>query len=61
MGHEKVYKYHISDIAFTVGKSCNAVRIDVSRGKLDPADLASLSAYVQTHARKPHNGLYREG
>lgn len=46
MGHEKPYIYRISDIARTVGKSPNAVRIDIARGYLNPSCLLSLSRYI---------------
>jgi hypothetical protein len=42
----RLWAYGYSDLARLVGKSEDAVRHDVQRGRLDPADLASVVAYV---------------
>jgi hypothetical protein len=45
-GAVRVWGFCLEDISRAVGKSVMAVRKDVSRGKLDPRDLASLVRYV---------------
>ena len=42
----KSYEYGQSDIAGACGKSEGAVRVDITRGKVIPGNLRSVSLYV---------------
>lgn len=42
----KLWAYGYVDLARLVGKSATAVRQDARRGRFNPADLASVVAYV---------------
>lgn len=40
------FDFTYADIAGASGKKVNHVRVDATRGKLDPEDIGSVSAYV---------------
>lgn len=42
------FSYTFRSIAEASGRTANNVRVDVSRGKVDPDDLRSVSVYVVT-------------
>lgn len=44
--HPRLWAYGYPDIAVLVGKTVAAVRMDASRRKFAPGDLASVTAYV---------------
>ena len=40
------FEYTYANIAEASGRSVGSIRVDISRGSLDPADLSSVSLYV---------------
>lgn len=46
----RLWAYGYSDLACLVGKSEDAIRHDVLRGRVNPSDLASVVAYVNEAA-----------
>lgn len=42
------FSYTYKSIAHASGRTANNVRVDASRGKVDPEDLRSVSVYVVT-------------
>ena len=48
--HYKQYRFTNEDIARVTGKSVEAIRKDIQRGKLIPDDLLSVCRYVALYA-----------
>lgn len=42
----KSYEYNYETVAEAAGKTVGALRVDISRKRVDPSDLKSVAAYV---------------
>ena len=47
--HYRQYRFTNEDLAEVTGKSVEAIRQDIYRGKLDPNDLLSVLKYVSKY------------
>lgn len=50
LGEEEAYFFHYSDLERCTGKTNEAIRQNVSRGKLDPNKLESVAVWIARHA-----------
>lgn len=48
----KLWAFGFAEMAALVGKSEQAVRLDVCRGRVDPSDLGSLLRWVEAQREK---------